>query len=169
MEITEAGEKKDLSSQQVKLFARKSDGKIVEQTTGISITNATNGQVTIDLLNAAVQVPGYVYFELEISDDGGTISTANFIYKVISKVGSDEAIESTNEVATLKKIEEYVAQAKVELQNFKKLQTSMLETNNSINSQEALRVEAESLRVVSEEGRVAAETKREEAFKKFEG
>ena len=169
VEITEAGEKKDLTSQQVKLFAKKSDGKIVEQTTGISITDATNGQLTIDLLNAAVQVPGYVYFELEISDNGGTISTANFIYKVISKVGSDEAIESTNEVATLKKIEEYVAQAKVELQNFKKLQTSMLETNNSINNQEALRVEAESLRVTAEEGRVAAETKREEAFNKFEG
>lgn len=169
VEITEAGEKKDLTSQQVKLFARKSDGKIVEQTTGISITDATNGQLTIDLLNAAVQVPGYVYFELEISDNGGTISTANFIYKVISKVGSDEAIESTNEVATLKKIEEYVSQAKVELQNFKKLQTAMLETNNSLNSQEELRVEAESLRITAEEGRVAAETKREEAFNKIEG
>lgn len=167
--ITEAGEKKDLTSQQVKLFARKSDGKIVEQTTGISITDATNGQLTIDLLNAAVQVPGYVYFELEISDNSGTISTANFIYKVISKVGSDEAIESTNEVATLKKIEEYVAQAKVELQKFKELQTEMLKTNETINKQEDLRVEAERLRSEAENGRVAAETKREEGFNKFEG
>ena len=148
--ITEAGEKKDLTSQQVKLFARKSDGKIVEQTTGISITDATNGQLTIDLLNAAVQTPGYVYFELEISDNSGTISTANFIYKVISKVGSDKAIESTNEVATLKKIEEYVAQAKVELQNFKKLQTEMIKTNEVINNKEALREEAEVKRAEAE-------------------
>lgn len=175
VEITEAGEKKDLTSQQVKLFARKSDGKIVEQTTGISITDATNGQLTIDLLNAAVQVPGYVYFELEISDNGGTISTANFIYKVISKVGSDEAIESTNEVATLKKIEEYVAQAKVELQKFKELQTEMLKTNKTINNQEDLRadaelqrVEAENARAVAEKERMSAEQTREENFAHFE-
>lgn len=169
VEITEAGEKKDLTSQQVKLFAKKSDGKIVEQTTGISITDATNGQLTIDLLNAAVQVAGYVYFELEIFDNSGTISTANFIYRVVSKVGSDEAIESTNEVATLKKIEEYVAQAKVELQKFKELQTEMLNTNETINNQENLRVKAELKRVEAESLRVTAETKREEAFNKFEG
>ncbi|MDU1597598.1 MAG: BppU family phage baseplate upper protein, partial [Clostridium perfringens] len=115
IEVTEEGEKKDLTGQTIKLFARKSDGKMVEQSSGISITNAEQGELTIDLLNAAVQAPGYVYFELEISDSNGIISTADFVYRVIPKVGSDEAIESTNEVSTLKEIEVYVAQAKQEI------------------------------------------------------
>lgn len=135
------------------MFARKSDGKMVEQSSGISITNAEQGELTIDLLNAAVQAPGYVYFELEISDSNGIISTADFVYKVMPKVGSDEAIESTNEVATLKEIEIYVAQAKVELQRFKELQTEMLMTNETINSNEEGRVNAEKKRVLAEEER----------------
>lgn len=169
IKITENGVTKDLTGQTIKLFAIKEDKKIVEQTTKINITNQREGLVEIELLNAAIQVHGFTYFELEISDSNGIISTSDFILRVNKRVGSDEAIESTNEVATLKKIEEYVAQAKVELQEFKKLQTEMLKTNNSINSQEALRLEAEKSRVDAEKGRVTAETKRDEAFKKFEG
>lgn len=118
IEVTEEGEKKDLTGQTIKLFARKSDGKMVEQSSGISITNAEQGELTIDLLNAAVQAPGYVYFELEISDNNGIISTADFVYKVMPKVGSDEAIESTNEVSTLKKVEAYIKKAEAELTEF---------------------------------------------------
>ena len=169
IEVTEEGEKKDLTGQTIKLFARKSDGKMVKQSSGISITNAEQGKLTIDLLNAAVQTPGYVYFELEISDSNGIISTADFVYRVIPKVGSDEAIESTNEVSTLKEIEVYVAQAKQEIKEFKKLQDKMLKTNETINANEIARVNAENIRSQAEEERVAAETKREEGFNKFEG
>lgn len=169
IKITENGVTKDLTGQTIKLFAIKEDKKIVEQTTKINITNQREGLVEIELLNAAIQVHGFTYFELEISDSNGIISTSDFILRVNKRVGSDEAIESTNEVAALKKIEEYVAQAKVELQKFKNLQAKMLETNNSINSQEALRLEAEKIRVEAEKGRVTAETKREEAFNKVEG
>ncbi len=168
IEVTEEGEKKDLTGQTIKLFARKSDGKMVEQSSGISITNAEQGKLTIDLLNAAVQTPGYVYFELEISDSNGIISTADFVYRVIPKVGSDEAIESTNEVSTLKEIEVYVAQAKQEIKEFKKLQDKMLKTNETINANEIARVNAENIRSQAEEERVAAETKREEGFNTFE-
>ncbi|MEA5268725.1 BppU family phage baseplate upper protein [Clostridium perfringens] len=150
IEVTEEGEKKDLTGQTIKLFARKSDGKMVEQSSGISITNAEQGKLTIDLLNAAVQAPGYVYFELEISDSNGIISTADFVYKVMPKVGSDEAIESTNEVSTLKEIEVYVAQAKQEIKEFKALQIEMLKTNKTINSNEILREDAEKQRVETE-------------------
>lgn len=146
IEVTEEGEKKDLTGQTIKLFARKSDGKMVEQSSGISITNAEQGKLTIDLLNAAVQAPGYVYFELEISDSNGIISTADFVYKVMPKVGSDEAIESTNEVSTLKEIELYVVEAKREIKDFKKLQDEMLKTNESINFNENERILAENER-----------------------
>lgn len=167
IEVTEEGEKKDLTGQTIKLFARKSDGKMVEQSSGISITNAEQGELTIDLLNAAVQAPGYVYFELEISDSNGIISTADFVYRVIPKVGSDEAIESTNEVSALKKVEAYVAKAKVELEEFKKLQSEILATNGEINTQESLRVEAETKRIQAEETRVEAEKIREEKIEQF--
>lgn len=160
IEVTEEGEKKDLTGQTIKLFARKSDGKMVEQSSGISITNAEQGELTIDLLNAAVQAPGYVYFELEISDSNGIISTADFVYKVMPKVGSDEAIESTNEVSTLKEIEVYVAQAKQEIKEFKTLQSEMLKTNEFINNQEVLRVKAE-------EERVSAEVIRDKKIEEF--
>lgn len=160
IEVTEEGEKKDLTGQTIKLFARKSDGKMVEQSSGISITNAEQGELTIDLLNAAVQAPGYVYFELEISDSNGIISTADFVYKVMPKVGSDEAIESTNEVSTLKEIEVYVAQAKQEIKEFKKLQNEMLKTNENININEEARVTAE-------EKRSKAEIIREEKIEQF--
>ncbi len=158
IEVTEEGEKKDLTGQTIKLFARKSDGKMVEQSSGISITNAEQGKLTIDLLNAAVQAPGYVYFELEISDSNGIISTADFVYKVMPKVGSDEAIESTNEVSTLKEIEVYVAQAKQEIKEFKKLKDAMVETNQNINANEEARLTAE-------EGRKKAEIEREKIIK----
>lgn len=168
IEVTEEGEKKDLTGQTIKLFARKSDGKMVEQSSGISITNAEQGELTIDLLNAAVQTPGYVYFELEISDSNGIISTADFVYRVIPKVGSDEAIESTNEVSTLKKVEAYIAKAKVELEEFKKIQNEVLETNGNVNTQEALRVSAEIKREEAEIKREEAENSRGIRLKEIE-
>ncbi|MDM0457126.1 BppU family phage baseplate upper protein [Clostridium perfringens] len=163
IKITENGVTKDLTGQTIKLFAIKEDKKIVEQTTKINITNQREGLVEIELLNAAIQVHGFTYFELEISDSNGIISTADFILRVNKRVGSPEAIESTNEVSTLKEIEVYVAQAKQEIKEFKKLQDKMLKTNETINSNETARVDAEELRVAAEESRVTAELSRVKA------
>lgn len=150
IKITENGVTKDLTGQTIKLFAIKEDKKIVEQTTKINITNQSEGLVEIELLNAAIQVHGFTYFELEISDSNGIISTADFILRVNKRVGSDEAIESTNEVSTLKKVEAYVAKAKVELEEFKKIQSEILSTNGEINTQESLRIAAENRRIQAE-------------------
>lgn len=168
IKITENGVTKDLTGQTIKLFAIKGDKKLVEQTTKINTTNETEGLVEIELLNSAIQVPGFTYFELEISDNTGIISTSDFILRVDRKVGSDEAIESTNEVATLKEIEIYVAQAKVELQRFKELQTEMLRTNETINLNEEERVLAEEKRVSAENKRALAEEERGTLFTKKE-
>lgn len=153
IKITENGVTKDLTRQTIKLFAVKEDKKLVEQTTKINITNPTEGLVEIELLNSAIQVHGFTYFELEISDNTGIISTSDFILRVDRRVGSDEAIESTNEVATLKEIEIYVAQAKKEIKEFKNLQNEMLKTNETINKNEKSRVDAEELRVEAENNR----------------
>ncbi|MGU8551593.1 GDSL-type esterase/lipase family protein [Clostridium perfringens] len=153
IKITENGVTKDLTGQTIKLFAIKEDKKIVEQTTKINITNQSEGLVEIELLNAAIQVHGFTYFELEISDSNGIISTADFILRVNKRVGSPEAIESTNEVSTLKEIEVYVAQAKQEIKEFKKLKDEMLKTNENININEEARVKAESERVKNDKQR----------------
>lgn len=153
IKITENGVTKDLTGQTIKLFAIKEDKKIVEQTTKINITNQSEGLVEIELLNAAIQVHGFTYFELEISDSNGIISTADFILRVNKRVGSSEAIESTNEVSTLKEIEVYVAQAKQEIKEFKKLKDEMLKTNENININEEARVKAESERVKNDKQR----------------
>ena len=150
IKITENGVTKDLTGQTIKLFAVKGDKKLVEQTTKINTTNETEGLVEIELLNSAIQVPGFTYFELEISDNTGIISTSDFILRVDRKVGSDEAIESTNEVATLKEIEVYVTQAKQEIKEFKKLQNEMLKTNETININEKTRETAENERIKAE-------------------
>lgn len=150
IQITESGAVKNITEQTIRLFAKKNDGKIVEQRTDINIINPTEGKVSINLLNAALQCTGLVTFELEISDNTGTISTANFILKVQEKIANDKVIESTNEIETLKEIEVYVAQAKREIQEFKMLKDNMVETNNNINIQEAARVQAENLRIEAE-------------------
>lgn len=162
IKITENGVTKDLTGQTIKLFAIKEDKKIVEQTTKINITNQSEGLVEIELLNAAIQVHGFTYFELEISDSNGIISTADFILRVNKRVGSPEAIESTNEVSTLKEIEVYVAQAKQEIKEFKKLQDKMLKTNETINANEIARVNAENIRSQAEELRIESDKKRDE-------
>lgn len=167
IKITENGVTKDLTGQTIKLFAIKEDKKIVEQTTKINITNQSEGLVEIELLNAAIQVHGFTYFELEISDSNGIISTADFILRVNKRVGSPEAIESTNEVSTLKEIEVYVAQAKQEIKEFKKLQDEMLKTNETINTQETLRINAENRRIQAEEARIESDKQRDEKVTEF--
>ncbi|BDU81824.1 BppU family phage baseplate upper protein [Clostridium perfringens] len=136
--VTENSIIKDLTNQNIKLFAKKPDKTKVEQIDGINITNSTNGELTIDLKNTALQAVGLVYFELELKDSEGTISTANFILRVDEKLGSNEAIESTNEFDTFEKIkleEQKRQEAEKERDKiFKELITEGTEFNESLES-----------------------------------
>ncbi len=146
--VTENSTIKNLNNQNIKLFAKKPDRTKVEQTEGINTTNSTNGEVTIDLKNSALQAVGLVYFELELKDSEGTISTANFILRVDEKLGSNEAIESTNEFDTFEKIkleEQKRQEAEKERDKiFKELITEGTEFNgsleNNINLAETLNI-----------------------------
>lgn len=160
---------KNLTGDTCTLYVSKQDGTILEQKEGINITEATSGTLTIRVKNQATACPGMAFFELEFKGADGIATSGTFLFTVNARVASGEAIQSKDEIQALEQVEKYVKEAKAELQKFKELQTSMLETNNSINSQEASRTEAERLRVEAEKGRIAAETKREEAFNKFEG
>lgn len=160
---------KNLTGDTCTLYVSKQDGTILEQKEGINITEATSGTLTIRVKNQATACPGMTFFELEFKGADGIATSGTFLFTVNARLASGEAIQSKDEIQALEQVEKYVKEAKVELQKFKELQAAMLETNNSLNNQEELRVEAESLRVTAEAGRVAAETKREEAFNKFEG
>lgn len=162
VQITEQGIAKDLTGQTLKLYVSKSDKTVVEQKTGITITDAKTGKITIDLLNAALQAEGFVVAELNISDSSGSISTVNFNFRVAPTVANDNFIESTNEIATLKEVELYVIQAKKEIQDFAKLQTEMTTLN------ESMKINEEN-RETSETARVEAEKVREARFEEMEG
>lgn len=160
---------KNLTGDTCTLYVSKQDGTILEQKEGINITEATSGTLTIRVKNQATACPGMTFFELEFKGSDGIATSGTFLFTVNARLASGEAIQSKDEIQALEQVEKYVKEAKAELQKFKELQAAMLETNNSLNNQEGLRVEAESLRVTAEAGRVAAETKREEAFNKIEG
>ncbi|MDK0734732.1 BppU family phage baseplate upper protein [Clostridium perfringens] len=160
---------KNLTGDTCTLYVSKKDGTILEQKEGINITEATNGTLTIKVKNQATACPGITFFELEFKGDDGVATSGTFLFTVNARVANGEAIQSKDEIHALEQVEKYVKEAKAELQKFKELQTAMLETNNSMNNNEALRVEAESLRVEAEKGRILAEEGREESFKNFEG
>ena len=173
--VTENKTPKDLSSQTIKVYVRRIDGTLVEQTNQITLTNARKGEVTVKLKNSAFNKEGYALFQLDVSDSIGRITSSYATFKIGKGLVSGEAIANTNEIEALKKVEEYIKKANQELETFKQTVTEINENEASRNEAEKLRVAtetgrvgAESLRVIAEEKRVAAETKREEEFNKFE-
>lgn len=174
--VTENKTPKDLSSQTIKVYVRRIDGTLVEQTNQITPTNARKGEVTVKLKNSAFNKEGYALFQLDVSDSIGRITSSYATFKIGKGLVSGEAIANTNEIEALKKIEEYIKKANQELETFKQTVAEINENEAIRAQQEATRkekenerVEAENLRVTAEEERVAAETKREEGFNKFEG
>lgn len=174
--VTENKTPKDLSSQTIKVYVRRIDGTLVEQTDQITPTNVSKGEVTVKLKNSAFNKEGYALFQLDVSDSSGRITSSYATFKIGKGLVSGEAIANTNEIEALKKIEEYIKKANQELETFKQTVAEINENEATRQENEVVRVkgeasrnEAEKLRVAAETGRVAAETKREEGFNKFEG
>lgn len=174
--VTENKTPKDLSNQTIKVYIRRIDGTLVEQTDQITPTNASKGEVTVKLKNSAFNKEGYALFQLDVSDSSGRITSSYATFKIGKGLVSGEAIANTNEIEALKKIEEYIKKANQELETFKQTVAEINENEATRQENEVVRVkgeasrnEAEKLRVVAETGRVAAEIKREEGFNKFEG
>ncbi|MEG1410951.1 MAG: BppU family phage baseplate upper protein [Terrisporobacter sp.] len=105
-----------ITNETIKIFAKKSDGKLIYQEDEISIEN---GLIKINVKNQAFTSPGLAYAELELKSNTGQVTTATFIYEVREKVGSDKAVESVTDISTLEKIDKYVEEAKKELDKFK--------------------------------------------------
>lgn len=148
--VTENKTPKDLSSQTIKVYVRRIDGTLVEQTDQITPTNASKGEVTVKLKNSAFNKEGYALFQLDISDSSGRITSSYATFKIGKGLVSGEAIANTNEIEALKKVEEYIKKANQELEIFK-------QTVAEINENEAIRQENEVVRVNEEASRNEAE------------
>ena len=148
--VTENKTPKDLSSQTIKVYVRRIDGTLVEQTDQITPTNASKGEVTVKLKNSAFNKEGYALFQLDVSDSDGRITSSYATFKIGKGLVSGEAIANTNEIEALKKVEEYIKKANQELETFK-------QTVAEINENEATRQENEVVRVNEEVSRNEAE------------
>lgn len=172
--VTENKTPKDLSSQTIKVYVRRIDGTLVEQTNQITPTNARKGEVTVKLKNSAFNKEGYALFQLDISDSSGRITSSYATFKVGKGLVSGEAIANTNEIEALKKVEEYIKKANQELEIFKQTVVEINENEAtrqenevvrvrkeaSRNEAEAIRTQQEATRKEKENERVQAETKR---------
>lgn len=103
-------------NEQIKMFVKKTDGTIVYQEDNISIQD---DEVKINVKNQALVCSGLTYAELEFKSSDGQVTSATFLYEVKEKVGSDKAIESVTDIATLDKLKKYMEDAKKELEKFK--------------------------------------------------
>lgn len=172
--VTENKTPKDLSGQTIKVYVRRIDGTLVEQTNQITPTNARKGEVTVKLKNSAFNKEGYALFQLDVSDSIGRITSSYATFKIGKGLVSGEAIANTNEIEALKKVEEYIKKANQELETFKQTVTEINENEAtrqenevvrvreeaSRNKAEAIRVQQEATRKEKENERVQAETKR---------
>ena len=147
--VTENKTPKDLSGQTIKVYVRRIDGTLVEQTNQITPTNARKGEVTVKLKNSAFNKEGYALFQLDVSDSIGRITSSYATFKIGKGLVSGEAIANTNEVNALKQIEEYVKKANQELETFD-------QTVITIKKDEAIRQENERVRIENEEQRKLA-------------
>ncbi len=103
-------------NEQIKMFVKKLDGTIVYQEDNISIQD---DEVKINVNNQALVCSGLTYAELEFKSSDGQVTSSTFLYEVKEKVGSDKAIESVTDIATLDKLKKYMEDAKKELEKFK--------------------------------------------------
>jgi hypothetical protein len=103
-------------NEQIKMFVKKQDGTIVYQEDNISIQD---DEVKINVKNQALVCSGLTYAELELKSSDGQVTSSTFVYEVKEKVGSDKAIESVTDIATLDKLKKYMEDAKKELERFK--------------------------------------------------
>ena len=160
--VTENKAPKDLSGQTIKVYVRRIDGTLVEQTDQITPTNARKGEVTVKLKNSAFNKEGYALFQLDVSDSIGRITSSYATFKIGKGLVSSEAIANTNEIEALKKVEEYIKKANQELETFKQTVTEINENEATRQENEVVRVREEASRNKAEAIRVQQEATRKE-------
>lgn len=90
----------NLTGNEVKLYGKKQDGKVIFNNG--QITDAINGRCQFELTSQALAVAGELQLEISIwQNNERTLTTQTFKVFVVPRVGNDRAIESSNEFGAL--------------------------------------------------------------------
>lgn len=166
--IADGGQVVDITGQTVSIAFLKSDNTIVIQnsTSGVTILDGPNGKLECILRSNTLAYVGIVRAEISFSLDGKKLSTAQFVFNVSSSIDNGQGILSTNEIPLLdakiteasEKISDLataLASAVTATDAANKAATDAINTDESIQT-------AEDLRVTAEIGRADAEIIRQE-------
>lgn len=90
----------NLTGNEVKLYGKKQDGKVIFNNG--QITDAINGRCQFELTSQALAVVGELQLEISIwQNNERTLTTQTFKVFVVPKIRNDTAIESSNEFGAL--------------------------------------------------------------------
>lgn len=82
MTITKRGKAVDLTGKSMTLFIRKPDGKLVFQSSDITVTDSKAGKVTIRMKASAFQAVGTVVANIDFRTETEFFTSANFFFHI---------------------------------------------------------------------------------------
>ena len=123
--ILEDGQPKNITEQNIKMYCKRNNNSVVEQTTGIS---TSSNIITINVKDSCLKVAGNTLFELELKDNYGITTTMNFALNIAARLNSGEVISATNEISGLNAV---VKDLEGKAQ---KLDNTIVETNTKLNN-----------------------------------
>ncbi len=135
IDVYKDGVVQDVSEQIINFYVKKPDSTFVEQTTGIS---ATGNVVTINVDEQVVTREGRAYGEITLKDNNGKMTSSCFIINIgEQKVNINDLVESSDKIAILDEIRDFIEQAKKDIAEYKAtisdLDERVAENNKKIN------------------------------------
>lgn len=130
--LTDQGQAMDLTGQQVRLFVRKPDKKLVVQDTDITITDAKGGAIKVDVHNSIFEAVGVGVCEIDVWGTDGEVASGNFLINIDEQIGSNEAVESHVDVNLFRQLTEYIDEANAEITKYKTLMEGFVSAGVSL-------------------------------------
>lgn len=120
--LTQQGQALDLTGQQIRLFVRKPDGKLVVQETGITVVDAKGGAIRINVQNSIFQAVGVAVCEIDLwGNDNKNASSGSFLINIDEQLGSNDVVKSYVDVNLFRQLTEYIDEANAEILKYKTL------------------------------------------------
>ena len=131
--LTKKGEAVDLNNQQIRIFVRKPDGKLVVQENNIEVVDAKGGAIRVNANNSMFQAVGVAVGQVDLwGADGHNISSSPFLMEVGEHLGGNAVVESYVDVALFRQLTEYIAEANADILKYKTLFESFVKAGVSL-------------------------------------
>lgn len=130
IEITENRRVFDATDEIVTFYFKRADGTLFEQTEGVTWESLSKGKLKLKTNNKAFNKKGITEFQIKLTHVTGEETTSIRKIKVGESLVSNEAVENTNEVSALKKLEEFIEKGNLE---FPKYEAKINEFEKKIN------------------------------------